>query len=96
VDQFVSNPVRSLEDDDYRDPLSKPDDRWLAGFAPVGKTGYVTVVATPHEHALGPSQRLIVTLSTYGGLLNLSFLVIAALAVAASLRESRAPSDTER
>jgi hypothetical protein len=89
-DQLASNQARPLEDDNYRDPLSDPRDRWLAGFAPVGKTGYVTVVATPQRTALGPSQRLIESLSTYGGLLNLSFLLLAAVAVAASLREPKA------
>ncbi len=83
--------VRPLEDHDYRDPLSDPAERWLAALSPVGRTGYVVAVATPYERALGPTQRLTSLLSTYGGILNLSFLVIAAIAVWASLRTSKVP-----
>jgi len=86
---FAPVDARPLEDHDYRDPLSHPDERWLAALAPVGRTGYVVAVATPYDRALGPSQRLIGLLSTYGGILNLSFLVIAAIAVWASLRGPR-------
>jgi hypothetical protein len=61
-------------------------ERWLAALAPIGRTGYVVAVATPYQRALEPSQRLIDLLTLYGGLLNLGFLVIAAIAVWTSLR----------
>jgi serine/threonine-protein kinase len=86
---FAPKDARPYRYDDYRDPLSRTHERWLAGFAPVGQTGYVLAVATAYEKALGPNQRLIDSLSSYGGALNLSFLVIVAIAFWASLREPR-------
>ena len=42
--------------DDYRDPvgavLEKYQGRWIAGFAPVGNTGFVVVVQRRYEEAL--------------------------------------------
>jgi hypothetical protein len=86
---FIPQDARPLENLDYRDPVSDSEQRWLAALAPVGHTGYVVAVATPYDRALGPSQRLIRVLSTYGGILNFGFLVIAAIAVWASLREPK-------
>lgn len=41
------------QDDEYRDPLSARDasyaGRWLAGFAPVGNTGFVVIVQQKYE-----------------------------------------------
>lgn len=34
---------------DYRDPVSNPERRWLAAFAPVGGTGIVVVVQSPQN-----------------------------------------------
>jgi serine/threonine-protein kinase len=83
---FLLVDARPIEDVDYRDPLADPRERWLAALAPIGRTGYVVAVATPYQRALEPSQRLIDLLTLYGGLLNLGFLVIAAIAVWTSLR----------
>jgi hypothetical protein len=95
-DQFVASYARPVEHDNYRDLLSDPDERWLAGFASVGQTGYVVAVATPYERALRPNEELIDSLSTYAGILNLSFLVIAGVAVWASLRGTALPEDRHR
>jgi serine/threonine-protein kinase len=77
-----------FESENYVDPVSIPPERMLASFAPVGQTGYVVAVATPYQKAQSPTQRLINLLFTYGSVLNLCFVVIAALAVWASSRES--------
>jgi serine/threonine-protein kinase len=80
--------------DDYRDPLAKTPERMLASFAPVGQTGYVVAVSTPYRNASSPNQRLLDLLLTYGSVLNLSFVLVAAIAVWTSLRESPQPRRT--
>ena len=44
------------EDDGFRDPVDRDDRRWLAGFAPVGSTGFVVAVLQDEEGdaAIGP------------------------------------------
>ena len=60
--------------------------------------GYVLVVAIPHEHErpLAPSRPLFTLLTMCGGLLNLGFLVICAIAVWSSLRGVPPPLREER
>ncbi|MEN9578386.1 MAG: hypothetical protein RJA70_1395 [Pseudomonadota bacterium] len=79
--------VKPLEEANYTDPVTL--DSRLAGFAPVGSTGFVVAVSTPRERALGSSQRHIETLWKYAGLLNLGFIILAVVAVSGSLRGSR-------
>lgn len=85
--QLRSVRVRPFEAADYIDPITH--DHRLAGFAPVGSTGFVVAVSTPREQALGASQRHVETLWKYAGLLNLGFVILAAVAVWGSLRGSR-------
>lgn len=40
--------------------------RWLAGFAPIGNTGFVAIVETPREKATEPNQILAQTLLLWG------------------------------
>ena len=47
-----------LSDDDYRDPVPGFGGRWLAGFAPVGNTGYVMVVQTRYSAIVDPDWTL--------------------------------------
>jgi hypothetical protein len=47
-----------ITDDVHRDPVPGFEGRWLAGFAPVGDTGFVVIVQTRHEAAIGPNARL--------------------------------------
>jgi hypothetical protein len=81
--------ARRWEERDYFDPVDKKDK--LAGFAPVGKTGYVVGVATPHERALGANQRHVDSLLGSMALLNFGFLLVALVAIGATLREGRLP-----
>lgn len=76
--------VRPWEEAEYVDPVT--GGRWLAGFAPVGVTGFVVAVATPREKALGASERHIDALQRYAILLNLGFLLLGGVALYASLR----------
>jgi serine/threonine-protein kinase len=55
IEQPLRLPSSSLvtSSDDYRDPAAErhPEfaGRWIAGFAPVGNTGIVVIVQTPHD-----------------------------------------------
>jgi len=77
--------VRPWEEPNYVDPVV--GGRWLAGFAPVGATGFVVSVATPRAKALGASERHIDALWRYALMLNLGFLLLGIVALRASLRD---------
>jgi hypothetical protein len=47
-----------IPDDAHRDPVPGFEGRWLAGFAPVGDTGFVVIVQTRYDAALKPNTRL--------------------------------------
>jgi hypothetical protein len=47
-----------ITDDAHRDPVPGFEGRWLAGFAPVGDTGFVVIVQTRHDAAVEPNARL--------------------------------------
>lgn len=53
--------------------------RWLAGFAPIGNTGFVAIVETPRETAAQPIQTLIRRLLLWG---VLPFMLCTALVAA--------------
>lgn len=59
--------VKTLTDDRYLDPVPGFEGRWLAGFAPVGNTGYVVVVQTRHRAILDPDKRLALRMLAWGG-----------------------------
>jgi hypothetical protein len=75
------------EDATYVDPVTR--DPRLAGFAPVGKTGFVVVVSTPKAEALRASTQHVGSLVLYAGLLNLGFVVLGAVALWITLRSAR-------
>jgi len=87
--QFRPVRVRPFEEANYVDPVT--GDRRLAGFAPVGATGFVVAVSTPRAKALGASERHIDALWRYAAMLNLGFLLLGGAAVWANLRD-RPPS----
>jgi hypothetical protein len=45
-------------DDNHRDPVRGYEGRWLAGFAPIGDTGFVVIVQTRYDAAVAPNARL--------------------------------------
>lgn len=77
--------LRPWEEADYVDPVT--GDRRLAGFAPVGATGFVVSVSTPRSKALGASERHIEALWRYAAMLNLGFLLLGGVALWGSLRD---------
>ena len=81
--------VRPWEEANYVDPVT--GDQRLAGFAPVGATGFVVSVSTPRAKALGASERHIDALWRYAAMLNLGFLLLGGVALWANLRD-RPPS----
>jgi eukaryotic-like serine/threonine-protein kinase len=78
--------VRPWEEAHYVDPVT--NDQRLAGFAPVGATGFVVGVSTPREKALGASERHVDSLMRYASMLNLGFALLAGVALWASLRDA--------
>jgi hypothetical protein len=56
-----------ITDDAHHDPVPGFEGRWLAGFAPVGDTGFVVIVQTRNDAALGPNTRLLRRLVAWGG-----------------------------
>lgn len=79
--QFESVEVTPHQDVRYADPLWPADTRLLGGFYPVGRTGFVVGVQTPHGKATRPAARGRELL-----LLNLGFAAFLIAAVWASLR----------
>jgi hypothetical protein len=57
-EQLALQYVRPFELPDYRDPIPGFSGRWLAAFAPVGRTGFVVLVETRCPDALGWSAAL--------------------------------------
>jgi serine/threonine protein kinase len=84
--QLRSVRVRPWEEPNYVDPVN--GDRRLAGFAPVGATGFVVSVSTPRDKALGASSRHIDALWRYAAMLNLGFLILGGVALWGSLRDA--------
>jgi hypothetical protein len=78
--------VRPWEEADYIDPVTL--ERRLAGFAPVGGTGFVVAVSTPKDKVLGANEGHIDALFRYAAMLNLGFLILVGVALRASLRDA--------
>jgi hypothetical protein len=47
-----------ITDDAHRDPMPGFEGRWLAGFAPVGKTGFIVIVQSRYDDVVEPNARL--------------------------------------
>jgi serine/threonine-protein kinase len=63
-DEGHCDPVMDGRCDD--DPQKPHAGRWLAGFAPVGNTGFVAIVETPRDAAAQPNQTLARRLLLWG------------------------------
>ena len=74
-----AEPERVRTAEDYRDPLPGHGGRWLAGFAPVGDTGFVVVVQTRYAAVLQPIARALQRVALPLLLLALGGLVAVAL-----------------
>ncbi|HEX6246183.1 MAG TPA: serine/threonine protein kinase, partial [Polyangiales bacterium] len=76
----VSELNHSLEDNPRAYPITAFGSRWLAGFAPVGHTGYAVVVQTRYDAALeAPKRALIRLASTVGAIFVLGTTFVLAL-----------------
>jgi hypothetical protein len=56
--QLVWSDPEPITDDAHRDPVPGYEGRWLAGFAPVGDTGFIVIVQTRYDAAVEPNARL--------------------------------------
>jgi hypothetical protein len=66
-------------DDTHRDPVPGFEGRWLAGFAPVGDTGFVVIVQTRYDTAVAPNARLWRSFAWQAGPIILVMMVAAIL-----------------
>jgi hypothetical protein len=73
------------------DPVTKQHQ--LAGFAPVGSTGYVVAVGTPHATALGANQRHVDSLFRSLLVLNFGFLLVVFIGIWAKLKGTRVDAE---
>jgi len=65
-DEYFCDPVM---DGSCEDAAGNPlPGRWLAGFAPIGNTGFVAIVETPRDTAAAPNKTLALRLLLWGGL----------------------------
>jgi hypothetical protein len=92
--ELVLQLSRPVEDANYVDPIT--GDTRLAGFAPVGSTGFVVAVSTPRSQALGTHERHRDARTRYAAMLNLGFLLLGVVAVWGTLKESRTPPGRNR
>ncbi len=86
---LLADPNAATSEDGFCDPvMAEPCEdasgktkagRWLAGFAPIGNTGFVAIVETPREAAAQPNQTLARRLLLWG---VLPFMVGTALVAA--------------
>jgi hypothetical protein len=63
-----------ITDNAHRDPVPGFEGRWLAGFAPVGDTGFVVIVQTRNDAALQSNARLLRRLASGGSIGFLAWL----------------------
>lgn len=64
-----------ITDETHRDPVPGYEGRWLAGFAPVGGTGFVVIVQTRYDAAVAPNAHLSRQLAARAGTALLVWLV---------------------
>jgi len=70
-----------ITDDAHHDPVPGYEGRWLAGFAPVGGTGFVVIVQTRYDAAVAPNARLSRRLASRTGIALLAWLALCAAGV---------------
>jgi len=75
-----------ITDDAHRDPVPGFEGRWLAGFAPVGDTGFVVIVQTRHDAAVEPNARLSRRLASRTGVVLLAWTALCTAVVWFCLR----------
>jgi hypothetical protein len=75
-----------ITDDAHRDPVPGFEGRWLAGFAPVGDTGFVVIVQTRYDVAVEPNARLSHRLALRTGVVLLAWITLCAAGVWLYLR----------
>jgi hypothetical protein len=76
-------------DDAHRDAVPGFEGRWLAGFAPVGDTGFVVIVQTRYDAALKPNTRLSRRLAWQGSAVILVWLAACGTFLWRSVRRPR-------
>jgi hypothetical protein len=84
--QLVWLDPEPITDDAHRDPVPGFEGRWLAGFAPVGDTGFVVIVQTHYNVAVEPNARLSRRLASRTAVVLLAWIALCAAGVWLYLR----------
>jgi eukaryotic-like serine/threonine-protein kinase len=85
-----------ITDDAYHDPVPGYEGRWLAGFAPVGDTGFVVIVQTRYDAAVQPNARLWRIAQVGGVILMVAVIGLGLSGFARRRRRRRVPATTSR
>jgi hypothetical protein len=90
-EQFAAPTAQPLTDEEYVDALDPSHDRWLGGFFPVGRTGFVIAVQTAYSRAarLGSGSEALLAL-------NLGFLLFGLCVIWVASRTARAAVEEQR
>jgi eukaryotic-like serine/threonine-protein kinase len=83
-----SDPV-PITDDAHRDPVPGFEGRWLAGFAPVGNTGFIVIVQSRYDSVVAPNARLSRRLTSRVGIAALVWSVVFCAALWGYARHKR-------
>jgi len=86
VQDISALPYRS---DNYRDPVPGFHEPGLAGFAPVGRIGYIVAVYTPKSKALQTLEQLKRTQVAWTLILNVGLLLLIGVGIATTVRQVR-------
>ncbi|MGE5306075.1 MAG: hypothetical protein ACM3TN_22435 [Alphaproteobacteria bacterium] len=78
--QLAKSQLQIPADNDYKDPVSKVAKeyagRWIAGFAPVGNTGFVVVVEQRFEDAVSLESSTLWNLALWSVLASIVAVII--------------------
>jgi hypothetical protein len=97
-DQLAEPKPQTIHDDNYKDPVAavakEYQGRWIAGFAHVGNTGFVTVVQQRFDEAVSLDSATLWNLAFWSALASLIAVGILAMVVFRWARNRRleAPS----
>jgi hypothetical protein len=78
-----------ITDEAHRDPVPGFEGRWLAGFAPIGGTGFAVIVQTRSDSAVGPNARLWSSFARRASVPFLAWLLLIGASVVAYGRYQR-------
>jgi serine/threonine-protein kinase len=92
----IPEPWHTAFSEDHQDPLAEDEKPWLAGYAPVGYTGFTVAVKTLPEAVSASDKVLIDRLLMWGGIPFVLGEVLLFLLLRAAGRKGRSPAHPPR